>query len=321
MVAWCSMWILSTQRRHECRGSGLNPWNDAMSLEADCLWRCPCCVSRANFPYLPLFQLFSPRTKPRFRVAQKFLGHPDDLSGPDRSWEALRLWRRRSTRSFGEPRILISLVDLVDIDPCVEQGIAWKRKLWFALAKIHSTSQWSQACGFWLADHAMTAMMPGEGHHLLDFWQFLCCSVPHLCPKSQDFRAHRALLQLPQCIISTTRGPETEMFESLKMLDDMKQTWQIICILGQQSLNSIFWSCISTYSMPFEGTGRNCMGMILKTTHLSSVCLTGSDDMHKLEIIYHSPPARWGSLDFMRVTCSSSSSCFLLPSLLPPSGP
>lgn len=52
MVAWCSMWILSTQRRHECRGSGLNPWNDAMSLEADCLWRCPCCVSRANFPYL-----------------------------------------------------------------------------------------------------------------------------------------------------------------------------------------------------------------------------------------------------------------------------
>ena len=59
------------------------------------------------------------------------------------------------------------------------------------------------------------------------------------------------------------------------MLVDMKQTFQIIvCILGQQRLNSIFLGCISTYSTPVAGTSRNCMGIVLKTKHLSSGYLT-----------------------------------------------
>ena len=63
--------------------------------------------------------------------------------------------------------------------------------------------------------------------------------------------------------------------QPVKMLVDMKQTFQIIlCILGQQRLNSIFLGCISTYSTPVAGTSRNCMGIVLKTKHLSSGYLT-----------------------------------------------
>ena len=297
--AWMSwVWSQSLEWCHELR-SGL-PLKMSLLCFQGQLFRCFSCSHEENpgfgspKSFSAILVICQDRTDPGRRSAYEGGELPDRLGSPG-------FWFHWSTWST-------SIHALSQMPGKQSYDLPWQKSTLHLSDLRHAVFDW-----------LIMQWLPGEGHHLLDFWQFLCCSVPHLCPKSQDFRA---LLQLPQCIISTTRGPETEMFESLKMLDDMKQTWQIICILGQQSLNSIFWSCISSYSMPFEGTGKNCMGMILKTTHLSSVCLTGSDDMHKLEIIYHSPPARWGSLDFMRVTCSSSSSsCFLLPSLLPPSRP